>query len=73
MPGHNDSASFGPKAQLELLLREYGLNADDWQADIFESDSERLLMALLQEVRGETLIESAQQDGETSSGSPTME
>jgi len=70
---HEDSASFGPNSQLELLLREYGLNADGWAGDIIEDDDQRLLMAILTELRGETLVESAQQGDNTSSGSPTMD
>ncbi|WP_323192855.1 hypothetical protein [Halostella sp. PRR32] len=68
----DESASFGPQAQVELLLQDYGLNADGWASDFFESDSERLQMAMLMEIRGETLIESAQQESETS-GNPTKE
>jgi hypothetical protein len=69
---HEDSASFGPNSRLELLLREYGLNADGWPSDVIEDDDQRLLMAILTELRGETLVETAQQGNNSSSGSPTM-
>jgi len=67
------SASFGPDSRLELLLREYGLNADGWPSDVIEDDDQRLLMAILTELRDETLVETAQQGNNSSSGSPTME
>jgi hypothetical protein len=54
------------------MLQEYGLNAATWGEDVLEDDTNRLLLAMLTELRGETLIETAQQaQSNGGSGTPT--
>lgn len=43
----------GPQALVERMLADYGLGVDSWAGDIVERDTDRLLMALLLEQRGE--------------------
>ncbi|WP_435362749.1 hypothetical protein [Haloarchaeobius sp. DYHT-AS-18] len=51
----------GPNGQVEQLLGEYGLGANSWASDIVQSDTDRLLMALLLEQRDQDLIDALDQ------------
>ncbi len=42
------------------MLSLYGLGANSWAADIVQSDTDRLLLALLLEQRGQDLIEATE-------------
>lgn len=50
-------STIGPNSQVERILEEYGLDATSWPDDLIESDTERLLLALLLEQRGENALE----------------
>lgn len=56
-------ATVGPDAQLERLLEKYDLDADSWAADLAENDTDRLLMALLLEQRGQDVTEAISGSG----------
>ncbi|NLV09357.1 hypothetical protein GOC74_05360 [Halomicrobium mukohataei] len=59
-------STVGPDSVIERVLSEYNIGADSWHEDLFESDTDRLLLALLLEQRGEQYL------GETStSDEPT--
>ncbi|MFC6953522.1 hypothetical protein [Halorubellus litoreus] len=47
----------GPNSRVEQLLGEYGVGANSWIEDIFKSDTDRLLLAILLEQREQDLIE----------------
>lgn len=47
----------GPGSNIESVLGEYGVGANSWVSDVFASDTDRLLLALLLEQRGQDLIE----------------
>jgi hypothetical protein len=49
--------TIGPDSQVENLLAEYGLGANSMFEDIVENDTDRLLVALLLEQRGQDLVE----------------
>jgi len=53
----SDPISVGPNAATEQLLSLYGLGANGWVDDIGQSDTDRLLAALLLELRDESLLE----------------
>jgi hypothetical protein len=63
----------GPGSNIETFLDEYGVGANSWAADLFASDTDRLLLALLLEQRGQDLVEALddakseydEDDGET--------
>jgi len=54
----------GPNSKVEQILGEYGLGANSWAADIVQSDTDRLLLALLLENRGQDLITAVDQAGD---------
>ncbi|WP_435332834.1 hypothetical protein [Haloarchaeobius sp. TZWWS8] len=54
----------GPNSEIEKLLAEYGLGAHSWVSDVLQSDTDRLLMALLLEQRGQDLIDALDQASE---------
>ncbi|WP_256299907.1 hypothetical protein [Haloarchaeobius salinus] len=54
----------GPNSRIEQVLGEYGLGANSWAMDILQSDTDRLLLALLLEQRGQDLIEALDAAGE---------
>jgi hypothetical protein len=47
----------GPGSNIESLLDEYGVGVNSWASDVFASDTDRLLLALLLEQRGQELVE----------------
>ncbi|MFC6952225.1 hypothetical protein [Halorubellus litoreus] len=47
----------GPGSNIEALLDEYGVGVNSWVSDVFASDTDRLLLALLLEQRGQELVE----------------
>ncbi|ACV47831.1 hypothetical protein GBQ70_11710 [Halomicrobium sp. ZPS1] len=59
-------STVGPDSVIERVLSEYGIGADSWHEDLLESDTDRLLLALLLDQRGDQYL------GETStSDEPT--
>ncbi|WP_162991588.1 hypothetical protein [Halostella salina] len=56
--------SVGPNSVTEQLLSLYGLGATSWTDDIAQSDTDRLLAALLLELREESLLEVQAQSGD---------
>lgn len=72
-PDGPESIAFGPDARLETLLSDYGLGADSWVADAVESDTDRLLMALLLEQRGDRTIQTINQTAGSQSGEADYE
>ncbi|SES70195.1 hypothetical protein [Natrinema hispanicum] len=50
-------SSIGPNSQVERILSKYGLEATSWGDDLLEDDTNRLLLALLLEQRGENALE----------------
>ena len=50
-------SSIGPDSQVERILSKYGLEATSWGDDLLEDDTNRLLLALLLEQRGENALE----------------
>ena len=61
-------ATIGPNAQLERLLAQYDLDADSWASDLAESDTDRLLMALLLERRGQDVTQAIGEGGSPGEG-----
>ncbi|ELY68141.1 hypothetical protein C489_09065 [Natrinema versiforme JCM 10478] len=51
------SSTIGPDSPIERVLEDYGVGASSWSEDLVESDTERLLLALLLEQRGENALE----------------
>ena len=51
------SSTIGPNSQVERILAKYGLEATSWGDDLVENDTNRLLLALLLEQRGENALE----------------
>jgi len=49
--------TLGPDSNIERLLDEYGVGANTWVADVFASDTDRLLLALLLEERDQDLVD----------------
>jgi len=64
-------STIGPDSQIEQLLGEYGLGANSWMADIVQSDTDRLLLALLLEERGQDIITAVDQAQEEYSDTET--
>lgn len=60
MSADNDSLTRGPDATVERVLADYGLDVETWAGDAFESDVERLLLALLLEQQGTESIQQAE-------------
>lgn len=50
-------STIGPGSNIERLLDEYGLGANSLLADVFESDTDRLLLALLLEERDQDIVD----------------
>ncbi|AFO58418.1 MULTISPECIES: hypothetical protein [unclassified Natrinema] len=51
------SSTVGPNSPIERVLADYGVDASSWGEDFLEDDTERLLLALLLEHRGENAVE----------------
>ncbi len=51
------SSTVGPNSPIERVLADYGVDASSWGEDLVEDDTERLLLALLLEHRGENAVE----------------
>lgn len=58
------SSTIGPNSPIEQVLADYGIDASSWTEDIVESDTERLLLALLLEQRGENAVEALNPESE---------
>ena len=58
--------TIGPDSQVERILAKYGLEATSWPDDIVENDTDRLLLALLLEQRGENALEALNPESEDS-------
>ncbi|DAC85275.1 hypothetical protein [Natrinema versiforme] len=50
-------STIGPDSQVERILDDYGLGATSWPDDLVENDTDRLLLALLLEQRGQNALE----------------
>jgi hypothetical protein len=61
----------GPNSRIEQVLGEYGLGANSWAMDIVQSDTDRLLLALLLEQRGQDLIDAVDQASQEYSDTET--
>jgi len=59
-------STIGPNSQVERILAKYGLEATSWPDDILENDTNRLLLALLLEQRGENALEAIDQQSDDS-------
>ena len=59
-----DSSTIGPDSQVERILQDYGLSATSWPDDLVENDTDRLLLALLLEQRGESALEATNTESE---------
>ncbi|ELY71093.1 hypothetical protein C489_02026 [Natrinema versiforme JCM 10478] len=60
------SSTIGPDSPIERVLEDYGVGASSWSEDLVESDTERLLLALLLEQRGENALEALDTESEDS-------
>ncbi|QCC57876.1 hypothetical protein NP511_04890 [Natrinema thermotolerans] len=60
------SSTVGPNSPIERVLEDYGVGASSWGEDLVESDTERLLLALLLEHRGENAVEALNPESEDS-------
>lgn len=60
------SSTIGPDSQVERILQDYGLSATSWPDDLVENDTDRLLLALLLEQRGESALEAINPESEDS-------
>lgn len=60
--------TIGPGSVVEQLLEDYGLNVDSVAGDLVESDTDRLLLALLLEQRGADNLQSASIDSTANDG-----
>ncbi|ELY99478.1 hypothetical protein [Natrialba asiatica] len=58
------SSTIGPNSPIEQVLADYGIDASSWTEDIVENDTERLLLALLLEQRGENAVEALNPESE---------
>ncbi|ELY63577.1 hypothetical protein [Natrinema versiforme] len=58
------SSTIGPNSPIERVLADYGIDASSWSEDIVENDTERLLLALLLEQRGENAFEALNPESE---------
>ncbi|MFA9415178.1 hypothetical protein [Natrinema sp. HArc-T2] len=59
-------STIGPNSQVERILAKYGLEATSWGDDLLEDDTNRLLLALLLEQRGENALEAIDQQSDDS-------
>ncbi|QFU83393.1 hypothetical protein [Natronorubrum aibiense] len=59
-------STIGPNSQVERILSKYGLEATSWPDDILEDDTNRLLLALLLEQRGENALEAINPESDDS-------
>ena len=59
-------SSIGPNSQVERILAKYGLEATSWGDDLVENDTNRLLLALLLEQRGENALEALNTEADDS-------
>ncbi|OAQ52117.1 hypothetical protein HTG_14130 [Natrinema mahii] len=60
------SSTVGPNSPIERVLEDYGVGASSWGEDLVESDTERLLLALLLEHRGENAVEALNPEADDS-------
>ncbi|MGQ3412037.1 hypothetical protein ACT4ML_07205 [Natrinema sp. LN54] len=60
------SSTVGPNSPIERVLEDYGVGASSWGEDLVENDTERLLLALLLEHRGENAVEALNPEAEDS-------
>lgn len=60
------SSTIGPGSQVEQILAKYGLKATSWPDDLVENDTDRLLLAILLEQRGENALEALDTDDDDS-------
>ena len=54
----------GPGSNIESLLDEYGIGANSWASDVFASDTDRLLLANLLELRDQDLVDALDEAGD---------
>lgn len=59
--------TWGPHSRVERILSLYNLEAGTWAEDILESDTDRLLLATLLELRGQDLIDAVDEAQEQES------
>lgn len=60
--------TIGAGSVVEELLEDYGLSVDSLAGDLIESDTDRLLLALLLEQRGDDSLQSASIDSNSNTG-----
>lgn len=65
--------TIGHDSRVEQVLGEYGLQADGLVDDLVESDTDRLLLALLLEQRDQDLIDALDDAQASESGDPDTE